>query len=357
MAVKFKDYYEILGVDRKASADEIKKAYRKLALKYHPDKNKSDEAAEKFKEISEAYEVLKDPEKRKRYDQFGANWEHGQDFTPPPGWENVEFRFGGGRGGGRAGGRGGGPMPEGFSDFFRMAFGDLLNEQDMGGMGGFGFRSQGRPRGRRTAQGFGPDLFGQAGGMGPGMGAGRGQDHEAEIPVTLEEAFHGARKSFQLQSQAPQADGSVRPRTRTYNVTIPKGVIDGSRIRLRGQGSRGPGGGEAGNLYLTVRLQPHPRFEVSASDLKTTVHVAPWEAALGGSVDFSGMDERLSVRIAPGTSSGQTLRLRGKGMPREGGGRGDLLATVMIAVPERLSRRERELFEELAKTSKFRPRG
>jgi curved DNA-binding protein len=356
MAVAYKDYYETLGVERDASAEDLKKAYRRLAKKYHPDRNKDPEAAERFKEISEAYEVLKDPEKRQKYDKFGQNWQAGQDFTPPPGWENMEFHFGG-DGRGARGGAGGGA--EGFSDFFRMMFGE---EGGLGGMGGarrgtggrqqrpHGFRFERRPRSGGGGSPFGQEVFDEA------MFRQRGQDHEAEIAVSLEEACHGARKQVQLLSQEPGPDGRPQRRTRTYNVTIPKGVTDGARIRLRGQGAPGAGGGEAGNLYLRVRLQPHPRFRVEGKDLRTTVRLAPWEAALGASVPVKTLEKSVSLQVPAGTSGGKVFRLRGHGLPAEKGDPGDLLVTVEIAVPKKPSKKERELYEALRKESTFNPR-
>jgi curved DNA-binding protein len=342
MAVAYKDYYQILGVGRDASQDEIKKAYRRLAKQYHPDRNKTEEAAEKFKEVGEAYEVLKDPEKRKRYDQLGANWKDGQSFSPPPGFDNVSFRFGGNGKGGAAG-------FEGFSDFFRAAFGDMMG----GGMGGA--RGRARTAGGAGARSGGASVFGDeifGGGGGGGAPPRRGADQEAEIPVTLEEAANGARKSIQLQPSGP-GPGGRPPAPKTYDVTIPRGVREGSRIRLKGQGGEGP---QAGDLYLRVKLQPHPLFGVDGNDLKTTLRVAPWEAALGTEAPVQTLQGRVSVKVAPGTSSGRTLRVRGRGLPDGKGRTGDLYVTVQIAIPETLSAKERELFEELQKTSDFNPR-
>jgi len=324
MTVKFKDYYEILGVPRSAGADEIRKAYRKLALKYHPDKNKSPGAEARFKEIAEAYEVLGDPEKRKRYDQLGTNWRAGEEFRPPPGWENVRFEFHGGpevfedlRGGAFGG----------FSDFFEALFG--------GGL-----------RGAR-AHGFEEPL-----------GAARGQDHEAEITIDLADAYHGARKSIRLEMTEAGPNGKLHRRTRTYEVRIPPGTTEGARIRLAGQGAPGSGGGPAGDLYLTVHLAPHPRFRVLGHDLEADLPLTPWEAALGARVTVPTLEGTASLQVPPGTPSGRRLRLRGKGLPRGGTleNRGDLLAVVQIVVPPKLTPRERQLFEELARVSPFKPR-
>lgn len=327
MAVKFHDYYETLGVSRTASQEEIHKAYRKLARKYHPDVNKEKGAEEKFKQITEAYEVLRDPEKRKRYDALGPHWREGQDFTPPPGWEHFEFRRYPGEGGGFdfGGFRSGG----GFSDFFEMLFGE--------GLGGFA-------RGRRTA--------------GPGVRewAVRGQDEEAEFTISLEDAYRGATKTVTLQTLEAAPDGTVRPKTRQFEVRIPAGVAEGARIRLAGQGGAGIGGGPAGDLLLRVHIAPHPVFQLQGHDLLTTVSVAPWEAALGAKIDVPTLDGVVKMTIPPGTQGGQRFRLRGKGLPKERGERGDLYVTVQIAVPKILTPEERELFQQLASRSAFNPR-
>ena len=335
MPVKFKDYYEILGVKRDAPEEEIRKAYRKLARKYHPDVNKTDKnAEERFKEINEAYEVLGDADKRKRYDALGESWKPGMDFTPPPGWENVQFDFG--PGGGfefREFGEGG------FSDFFNMLFGGL-------GPGARGRRFDGESGGFE-------DLFGGArggrgrgaarGGFGRQAAAEKGSDAEAEIELTLEEAHHGGKKTLHLQ----QEDG----RTRKLEVTIPPGVTDGSRIRLAGQG--GPGRGGAGDLFLRVRLLPHPRFRVQEHDVYIDLPVTPWDAALGTKAAVSTLDGEVTVTIPPGSSSGQKLRLREKGLRTRSRGRGDQYVVVKIVVPKKLSAREKELFESLKKESSF----
>jgi curved DNA-binding protein len=316
MAVKFQDYYQVLGVERSASQDDIQRAYRKLARKYHPDVNKEASAEEKFKEVTEAYEVLKDPEKRQKYDRLGQNWKAGQEFTPPPGWENVHFNFQGGDFGGNGG----------FSDFFSALFGGA---QGFGGFADEGWRTGGRA--------------GARGGF-----ARPGQDHEAEIEVTLEDAYHGATRKVQLEEAGHR---------RSYDVTIPKGVTDGSKIRLPGQGGQGIGGGAAGDLYLRVKIAPHPKFKVRGHDLLTTVQVAPWEAALGAEIPVPLIDGAVTMKVPPGTQGGQVMRLRGKGLPKRHGEHGDAMATIQIAVPKSMNARERELFEQLAKESAFRPRG
>jgi DnaJ-class molecular chaperone len=334
MAVKFKDYYQILDVPRAATEAEIKKAYRKLARKYHPDVNPGDQTAEdKFKELNEAYEVLSDPEKRKRYDELGPSWEAGADFTPPPGWQRVRTETGD-LGDLFASGGGGG----GFSDFFETLF------------GGF--------RGPRAGPGF----------------AMRGADVEAGLSLTLEDSYRGATRTLTLQAaeRCPNCagtgsrenricsmcngTGTVR-RPKSLAVHIPVGVREGSVIRLAGQGEPGTGGAPAGDLYLRVHLTPHPLFALVADDdLQLELPVSPWEATLGAKVTVPTLDGSVEMTIPPGSQGGQRLRLRGKGMPRQGGGRGDLYVILKIVVPPKLTADEHELFERLAATSGFRPR-
>ena len=317
MAVGFRDYYEALEVPRDASTDDIRRSYRKLARKYHPDVNKDEGAEDRFKEISEAYEVLRDPEKREKYDRFGENWKTGQDVSGAQGFEGFDF---GGGGAGGAGGPGGVRFDFGedggdFSDFFDGLFG-----------------ARGGRAGRRRG--------GAGGGIGGNGFSARGSDQEATIELTLEEAARGGKRRITL------ADG------RDYEVNIPPGVRDGQRIRLAGEGAAGAGGGPAGDLNLRVRVRPDPRFRVEGGDLYTDLSVAPWEAALGATVDVPTLDGRAKLRVPPGSSCGRKLRLRGQGMAG-----GDLYATVQIKVPKELSSQERELFERLAETSDFNPRG
>jgi curved DNA-binding protein len=338
MAVKYQDYYETLGVPRDASQEQIHAAYRKLARKYHPDINKSSDAEDRFKHIGEAYEVLRDPEKRKRYDALGENWKAGQDFTPPPGWEFFDFGTGSrSRSGARSGGDGygfrifdgfGDSPFSGFSDFFETLFG--------GGMGGFGGGAA-AGRGRTRAQTL------------------RGQDQEAEITIPLEEAYRGTKRSVTLESMDT---GSGRPtgEAKTLEIKIPPGTTDGQRLRLRGQGGPGSGDGTPGDLYLRVRIAPHGVFRLNGSDLELDAPVAPWEAALGAHIEVPIIGGKASVKLQPGTQSGQRLRLRGKGFPKKSGGHGDLYVRIRIEVPKHLSARERQLFEELSKTSDFDPR-
>lgn len=325
MAVKYKDYYEILGVPRNATQKEIHAAYRKLARKYHPDVNKSPEAEEKFKEIGEAYEVLKDPEKRKKYDQLGANWKAGQDFTPPPGWD-VHFDFWSPEGSqGQAQWR-----ATDFSDFFETLFGTGFRRAQTG---------TGRTRGPYA-----------------GTWAQDGQDQEARITITLEDAYRGATKTIMLQSPRVDEKGNAAMETKSYEVKIPPGVLPGQKIRLSGQGQPGIGGGRPGDLYLVVDIAPHPYYRLEGRDIHYRLKVTPWEAALGARIDVPTPGGFVSVRIPPGTSSGKKLRLRGKGLPNPKGKPGDFYVEVQIAVPEKLTPRERELFEELSRVSSFNPR-
>ena len=330
--MKYLDYYAVLGVARDASADEIKKAYRKLARQYHPDVNKSAGAEARFKEINEANEVLSDPEKRKRYDALGANWKSGQDFTPPPGWGGFEgassgpggirFEFGGAPGGD-------------FSDFFSALFGDL------GGAGRTG-------RGRR-----GGNPFAGFGGFSPEAEetfTPRGQDFEAQLSLTLEELASREPKSITLQVPSVQPDGSVRHQAKTFQVRIPPGAIDGTRIRLSGQGAGG------GNLYLNLRLAPHPVFQVHGYDLDQVLPLAPWEAVLGAKVRIPTLEGPATLTIPPSTQGGARLRLAGKGLPDKHGTRGDIFVTIRIAVPDHPTAREKTLFEQLARESTFHPR-
>ena len=328
MAVKYRDYYEILGIKRDAPQEDVQRAYRKLARKYHPDVNKASNAEEKFKEINEAHEVLKDPEKRKLYDQLGQNWKSGQDFRPPPGWE-TQFNYGKGGGAGQTEFEWGGPG--GFSDFFESMF------------GGRGFR---QARGGASQGGFGRGtVWRQA-----------GADQETTIRISLEEAFRGGIKPIILQSQVMNPLGQLEVNERRYEVKIPPGILPGQRIRLTGQGQEGTGGGPSGDLYLKVEIEPHPVFKLDGRNLYMDVPVAPWEAVLGSEVRVSTISGNVDLKIPPGTQSGQKLRLREKGMPNPKGAPGDLYATVVVKVPPHPSDKERELFEELKKSSDFNPR-
>lgn len=319
MAVKFQDYYEVLGVKRSASQEEIQRAYRKLARQYHPDLNKSPEAETRFKAVGEAYEVLKDPEKRKKYDQLGEHWKSGQDFQPPPGWENFQFRTG-------AGGRSGQFQGGDFSDFFEAFFGRHAG----GGFGGFG----------------GPQ----------GPVAQPGQTHEASITIGLEDAYRGGSRNVSLDIVETQPDGRQTRSTRTYDVKIPAGATEGTAIRLKGQGGKGIAGGPAGDLILRIHLAEHPRFRVEGHNLIGELPLTPWEAALGTKADFQTLDGSVTLTIPAGSQSGQKLRLRGKGMPRRDKTQGDLIIQLKIMVPKPLSDAERKLFEQLRDESTFNPR-
>jgi curved DNA-binding protein len=302
VAVKFRDYYEVLGLPRTASADEIKKAYRRLARKHHPDLQPAAEkaaASERFKEINEAYEVLSDPEKRGRYDALGQNWKGGMDFTPPPG---------AGTGAGPGGSAGSTSFEgfEGFSDFFASLFG----------------RSPGR-----------------AGREGGARMSFPGSDVEAELPVTLDDLLHKSHRRLGL-------DGG-----RSLDVEIPLGMREGSVLRLAGQGEPGTNGGPAGDLYLRLRLVPHPRYRVDGDDLEMELPLWPWQAVLGGEVTIETPDAPVTLKVPPGTQAGRRLRLRGRGLPRTDGGRGDLHARVRIVVPEQPNAAEREAYEALRKSA------
>jgi curved DNA-binding protein len=327
MSVKFKDYYKLLGVEKTASQDELSKAYKKMARKYHPDLNPNEKDAEtRFKEINEAYEVLKDPEKRKLYDSLGPNWQEGMNFQPPPGYGGARYEF-----------KGGGPEGfdiGGFSDFFETLFGG-------------GARGSRRPGGRGFAQ---EDLFG-----GGARIRTKGQDVDADLELTLEEAYSGGSKALTLTEQVRDFRGMTTPRSKSLQVNIPPGVTEGAKIRLAGQGSPGSGGGPAGDLFLRVRLLPHARFMVEGKNLIYDLALAPWEAVLGTKARVETLDGSVEMTIPPGVSSGQKLRMAGKGLGREAH-RGDQLVRIMIRVPKELSAKEKELWEELAATSKFTPR-
>jgi curved DNA-binding protein len=321
-AVGASDHYEALGVGRDASEDDIRRAYRRLARQYHPDVNKEPGAEDRFKAVSEAYDVLRDPEKRSQYDRYGSNWRAAREAERQGRGAGARPGGGGGGGGGFEGFDGGG----GFDDV-RVEFGEGGVEDLFEGLFG-----RGRGWGRRGGGGF--DGF-----------AMRGSDAEAELELSLEEAARGGRRRISL------GDG------RDFEVDIPRGVRDGQRIRLAGEGGAGVGDGPSGDLFLRVRIRPHPRFRLDGRDLYVDLPVAPWEAALGASVEVPTLDGTARVKVPPGSSSGRRLRLRGEGFPTgPGGDAGDLYAVVKIMVPKKPSKKERELFEQLAKVSKFDPR-
>lgn len=325
MSVTYQDYYKVLEVDRKSSQDEISKAYRKLARKYHPDINKTPEAEDKFKKINEANEVLKDAEKRKRYDLLGENWQAGEQFRPPPNWQGSFA--GGGRPGPFSFGGSSGAGGDGFSDFFSMLFSDLGG--DFAQSARSGFSSTPRPK--------------------------KGRSHEAKISVSIEDAFHGGTKNIALKVREQNSQGFIEERVKNYEVKIPKGVPDGATIRLSGQGGTGVNGAEAGDLLLKIQYAKHPQLSVSGKDLRTKIKLSPWEAALGGKIPLKTLAGEINLNIPAGSQSGQTLRLKEKGLPSKTGA-GDLLVEIQIVVPKNLSKEEEELFTKLKGISSFDPR-
>ena len=311
--MEYKDYYRIMGVERDASADEIKRAYRKLARKYHPDVSSEPDAEARFQELQEAYEVLKDPEKRAAYDNLGREWRAGQDFRPPPDWEgDFSFRSGGFTD----------TDPGGFSDFFESLFG----------------------RGAAHGRGF----------SGFGGFHGRGQDHFARVEIPLEQAYSGGQQTVTLQSPAVDAHGGVQARPRSLNVRIPAGVTEGQQIRLGGQGGPGAGQGAAGDLYLEIRHRPHRLFRTDGRDVHLDVPIAPWEAALGGKVTVPTLGGEVDARIPAGARSGQRLRLKGRGLP--GSPPGDQYLHLRIVVPRPKTDADRELYERMREQMEFDPR-
>ena len=317
------DFYQTLGVPRNASQDEIQRAYRQLARTYHPDINHDPGAEDRFKEVSEAYDVLSDPQTRHRYDAFGRDFRQVPEDVDPETWRRSQAsaRAGAGRGGGRT------RSSAGTGGFDFNSGGDIDIDDLLGGI--FGGRGGG---------------FGSRRGFGPIPGA----DTEAEIELTVEEAYHGGRRSITLTG----GDGTRR----SFDVTIPPGVTDGQRIRLAGQGGRGSDGARNGDLYLIVRIAPHPRYRLEGRDLHVELRLAPWEAALGTSVALDTPGGEIKVKVPGGTSSGRRIRLRGRGLPNPKGKAGDLFAEARIMVPPKLSRAERRLFEQLAAESDFDPR-
>ncbi|MFO1436370.1 MAG: DnaJ C-terminal domain-containing protein [Gammaproteobacteria bacterium] len=312
--MNFKDYYEIMGVARGASQDDIKRAYRKLAKKYHPDVSKEPHAEERFKELQEAYEVLKDPEKRAAYDQLGSRWKQGQEFRPPPDW-GRDFEFSG---------VGGENLGE-FSDFFSALFGDRSP---------FGTARHGRTRAH-------------------GVHRGRGQDHFARIEIDLEAAYRGGTQRLELKSPQLQTDGQVMLKPRTLRVNIPAGVVEGQQIRLAGQGGSAE---HPGDLFLEVALRTHPLYAVNGRDVTLTLPVAPWEAALGASVQVPTLGGPVDMRIPANSQSGQKLRLKGRGLPGSGGAAGDQYVVVKIALPPANSTQAREFYEKMKREMPFNPR-
>ena len=315
--MEYKDYYAALGVARDASAEDIKKAYRKLAHKYHPDVSKEKGAEAKFKEVAEAYQTLKDPEKRVAYDQLGTH-RPGQEFRPPPDWqENFQWQ------------RGTGSANEGAFSFDDLDLSDLFEGLSRGG------RGAGRARAERSIP---------------------GADFEVTVHLALEDAFRGTQVDLELQMPEYDEHGRVRHVPKKIKARIPKGATDGQRLRLRGQGGKGINGGRDGDLYLNIALHPHALYRASGHDLYLDLPLAPWEAALGTTVEVPTLAGAVNLKVPAGTRAGGKLRLSKRGLPKPGGGEGDLYAIVQIVNPTVLDERERELFGELAKHSRFDPR-
>lgn len=307
--MKYKDYYAILGVERSAGADDIKKAYRKLARKYHPDVSKDPAGEEKFKEVAEAYETLKNPEKRAAYDQLGS-YQPGQDFRPPPGW-GKQF------------------------DDSQFSFEDVDLADLFAGLAGGQHRA----------------------GRGTGHNRMPGQDYEVAAPISLEQAYRGTEVEVNLKMPEYDEKGILHRVPRTFKVRVPKGATDRQRMRLAGRGGKGLDGGRDGDLYLNIALRPHPLFRVSGHDLYLDLPLAPWEAVLGATAEVPTLGGPVRLKIPPNTHAGQQLRLSGRGLPKPNGSEGDLFAIAQIVVPAVASERERELFKQLADDSTFNPRG
>ena len=322
--MEYKDYYQLMGVERDATQDEIKRAYRKLARKYHPDVSKATDAEARFKEVGEAYEVLKDPEKRAAYDQLGANWKAGQDFNAPPGWD-AGFEFSGdGYTGGFEGDAGT------HSDFFESLFGQFR----AGGQGGY---------------------------SGPGTRGGlhaRGSDHHARVLIDLEDAMHGVTRSISLRVPEVDAQGHVTTRERVLNVRIPKGVKQGQHIRLVGQGNPGMGEGKPGDLYMEIEFNPHSIYRVDGRDVYLDVPVAPWEAALGAAIKVPTPAGTVDMKIKPGSANGSKLRLKGRGLPGGSAGNkpGDLYVVLQLALPPAATDKAKGIYKNMQQELDFNPR-
>jgi curved DNA-binding protein len=319
--VEFRDYYKVLGVERDASAEQIKSAWRRLARKYHPDVSQVADAEKHFKEAQEAYEVLRDPEKRTAYDQLGSQWKSGEQFRPPPDWgSGFEFRGApDGQGAGRArraGGAADGGSEGDFSDFFASLFGG------------------GSPFGARAGRG--------------------GRDHHARIDISLESAFHGATTLLELKRPELKSDGTLEVHTHTVRVTIPAGVTEGQLVRLAGQGGPAADGGSAGDLYLETHILPDPLYQLEGRDVTLTLPVAPWEAALGASVTVPTLGGPVEMRVPPGAQSGQKLRLRGRGLP--GQPPGDQYAQLKVVLPPASTPEAKSLYEQMRSELGFDPR-
>ena len=306
--MQYKDYYAIMGVDRNATQDEIKRTYRKLARKYHPDVSKEADAEVRFKELGEAYEVLKDPEKRAAYDQLGSDWQGQQEFHPPPDWGSG-FEFHGAPGGGSGD----------FSDFFESLFGRA--GRSAGGSRGFHMH---------------------------------GEDHHAKILIDLEDSFKGATRSITLQMPELAADGHVRTRQRTLKVNIPKGIRQGQQIRLSGQGGSSTGRGKAGDLYLEVEFKPHGHYRVEGADVYLELPVTPWEAALGSTIKVPTPAGRVDLKVPPNSQPGKKLRLKGRGIPARTPG--DLYVVLQVALPPANDEKAKDFYRKMRKAFDFNPR-
>lgn len=346
--MEFKDYYRVLGVERDADADAIKKAWRRLARRYHPDVNKAPDAAARMQDVNEAYEVLSDPDKRAAYDRVGSQWQAGEGFAPPPG-RDAGFGFG------RTEGAPFGDL-HGHSDFFEALFGAAAR------------------RGRRASPiddaAFAGSMFDEEPFAGSGFQGGdgdaglgfaraaartRGEDRHASITIALEDSFRGATRTLTLHEPVSGASGRARTRERQLQVTIPRGVRPGQRIRLAGQGAPGAHGGAPGDLYLEVRFEPHPLWRVEGRDLVLPLPLAPWEAALGARVHVPTPDGEVELAVPPGTAGGRRLRLKGRGLPSKPPG--DLYAQVEIALPPADDAAVRAAYEQLARAARgFAPR-
>jgi len=325
--MEYKDYYQIMGVERSATQDEIKRAYRKLARKYHPDVSKESNAETRFKEVGEAYEVLKDPEKRTAYDQLGANWKAGQDFNAPPDW-NAGFEFGGGEFTGQYSGNGF-ENTDAYSDFFESL--------------------------------FGRDFRQSAGHSQPGYQSGyhaKGSDHHAKILIDLEDAMHGATRSISLRVPDVDAAGHVTTRERVLKINIPKGIKQGQHIRLSGQGNPGVGSGKAGDLYLEIEFNPHSLYHVDGRDVYLELPVAPWEAALGAAIQVPTPGGKVEIKIAPGATSGKKMRLKGRGIPTSSSNNsaGDFYVVLQISLPPAHSEKEKAVYAQMKQAFNFNPR-
>ena len=323
--MEYVDYYKILGVPRNATQEEIQRAYRTRARKFHPDVNKEKNAEEEFKRVNEANEVLKDPEKRKLYDTYGKDWQNGAQQQDSTGWEEM-FRHSQGQSGSsrtfRFSSDGSFDGTNGFSDFFHSLFGHDFSRHDTQ------WRDYDTP----------------------------GRSQEADLTVTLREIASGASKSITLQSYELDTAGQAQPTTRNFQVKIPRGVTEGSVIRLPGQGEKGSGGGASGDLLLRIHIAPDSRFRVEEYDLHTILTIAPWEATLGDKVEVQTLNGSISLKIPKGSQSGRKLRIRGKGLPKKDGQAGDIIVELQIQVPTSLSKEEEKLYEELAAASSFNPR-